>query len=309
MFHLHVPCATLRRVNAADNKTGTLLCLGSAAAFGALAVFGKLAYDEGVEITTLLFVRFTIAAVVLWTVLAVRRSIPRTTRRTMLAALSLGAVGYALQSGLFFSALERMDASLLSLLLYTYPAMVTVAAIALGRETASQRRLGALLMSSIGLVLVLAGASEGGIDAVAVVMGIAAAATYTTYILVSHGVTRELGPLSLSALVTTGAAVTFGTVGLLTGTLDGGFGAMGWLWMTLLALVSTVGAIFLFFSGMERVGPSNAAILSTFEPLVTVGLAFLIFGEALSPLQMLGGALVIAAVFALNVRPPRAQPA
>lgn len=283
--------------------------MGSAAAFGALAVFGKLAFDEGVGPGMLLFVRFSLAAALLWLILATRRTIPRVARRTAVATLSLGGVGYALQSGLFFAALERMDASLLSLLLYTYPAMVTAAAIGLGRETPSRRRVGALLMSSIGLVLVLTGASGGGIDGLAVVMGVAAAATYTTYILVSHAVTGELGPLSLSAFVTTGAAITFGIAGLISGSLDTGFGALGWLWLALMALVSTVGAIVLFFAGLKRVGPSNAAILSTFEPLVTVGLAFVIFGEVLRPLQLAGGALVLAAVLALHVRPPQPQPA
>jgi hypothetical protein len=53
----------------------------------------------------------------------------------VLTALGLGAVGYATQAGLFFAALERMDASLLSLVLYTYPAWVALSAAALGRET------------------------------------------------------------------------------------------------------------------------------------------------------------------------------
>ena len=58
----------------------------------------------------------------------------------------------------------RLDASLLSLLLYTFPAMVTVAAIALGRERASRRKTGALVLASGGLVLVLAGAGAGALD-------------------------------------------------------------------------------------------------------------------------------------------------
>ena len=116
-------------------RTGSLLILASAVAFGSMAIFGKLAYDAGVGVLTLLFVRFAIAAPVLWA-MALRRGARRLAdRRTLLAALAMGGVGYALQAGLFFTALERMDASLLSLILYTFPAFVTVAAVALGRET------------------------------------------------------------------------------------------------------------------------------------------------------------------------------
>ena len=60
--------------------------------------------------------------------------------------------------------------------------------------------------------------------------------------------------------------------------------------------MSTVGAIGLFFAGLRRVGPTTASILSTVEPLVTVALAFAIFGESLGALQLAGGALVLGAV-------------
>src|SRR6185503_4685602 len=129
-------------------STGTLMCIGSAAGFGAMAVFGKLAYDEGVTVGTLLAARFALAAALFWALVIAGGA----------AALGLGAFGYALQAGCFFAALSRIDASLLSLLLYTYPSMVAVAAILLRRERADARRFTALLLASGGLVLVLANA-------------------------------------------------------------------------------------------------------------------------------------------------------
>ena len=105
-----------------------------------MAVFGKLAYDEGATVGTLLAVRFTLAAALFWARArgaaarraSVRGARPRPRRRAL--GLALGACGYALQAGCYFAALERIDASLLSLLIYTFPAMVAAAAIALGRE-------------------------------------------------------------------------------------------------------------------------------------------------------------------------------
>src|SRR6266540_2938817 len=103
-------------------RTGSLLCLGSAAAFGAMAIFGKLAFDEGATAGTLLAVRFGFAATMLWCVLLLRGAagtVRALSRRDVAMALGLGACGYALQAGCYFLALERIDASLLSLLLYT----------------------------------------------------------------------------------------------------------------------------------------------------------------------------------------------
>src|SRR5215207_1171018 len=107
-------------------SSGTLLCLGSASAFGAMAVLGKLAYDDGATVGTLLAVRLVLAG-------STADELSALGGRDVGTALALGACGYAIQAGCYFTALERIDASLLSLLLYTFPAMVAVAAFALGR--------------------------------------------------------------------------------------------------------------------------------------------------------------------------------
>ena len=294
----------------AAHRLGSALCIASAIAFGAMAIFGKLAYDAGVGILTLLFVRFSIAAPVLWLgSLHGRETVfAGAPRRTLAAAVALGAVGYAMQAGLYFAALARMDASLLSMLLYTFPAMVTAAAIALGRETASRRRTGALLVSSGGLALVLLGAGAGTFDWLGAALGLGAALTYAAYILVSDRVGGELRALPLSALITTGAAITFGVACAASGSFDTGFASEGWLWLAAIAIVSTVTPIALFFAGLRRVGPSTASILSTLEPLTTVALAFVVFGETLTGLQLAGAALVLGAAIWVQRRPRGPEP-
>jgi drug/metabolite transporter (DMT)-like permease len=285
--------------------TGVLLCLASATAFGAMGVFGKLAYAEGTTVGTLLAARFGLAAVLLWLFVSVTdraRGLRSISRRDAGIALALGAVGYGAQAGGYFAALERLDASLLALLVYTFPVMVTVTAIALRREPASRRTLVALALTSTGLVLVLAGAAAGALDPLGATLGLGAAVVYTAYILISEGVAARLGPLALSTLVCTGAATTLTITGLAGGDLEPGrVSAAGFGWLGGLAVVSTVGAIALFFAGLRRVGPSAASILSTLEPVVTVGLAFVAFGESLGPAQLAGGALVLSAVLAVRV--------
>lgn len=282
--------------------TGLLFCLASGAAFGAMAVFGKLAYDEGATVGTLLAVRFTLAAALFW-LCGAARSVAALDRRDVAAGLALGACGYALQAGCYFAALERIDASLLSLLLYTFPAMVAIAAVALGRERLERRRVVALVLASGGGALVVAGAGAGALDPVGAALGLAAATLYSAYILVSDGIAGRVPPFVLSALVCTGAAVSLTVGSALLGELRlGALSTAGWGWLGALAVVSTVGAISLFFAGLRRVGPTTAAILATVEPLVTVLLAFAVFGETLGGVQVLGGLLVLFAVVALNAR-------
>jgi drug/metabolite transporter (DMT)-like permease len=291
------------------NSTGTLLCLASATAFGAMAVLGKLAYDDGATVGTLLAVRFLLAAALFW-VLVLAGGAARELRalggRDLGTGLALGACGYAIQAGCYFSALERIDASLLSLLLYTFPAMVAVAAFALGRERIDRRRLAALVLASGGLALVVAGAGAGTLDPLGSALGLGAAVVYTTYILVSEGIVARMGPRVLSALVCTGAAASLTAAAAALGEFrPGDVTAAGWGWLACLAVVSTVAAVSLFFAGLRRVGPTSASILSTAEPVVTVLLAFLVFGELLGAVQLLGGALVLGAVLMLASYRPR----
>jgi drug/metabolite transporter (DMT)-like permease len=291
---------------------GTVMCLGSGAAFGAMAIFGKLAYGEGATVGTLLAVRFVLAAVVFWALVlasGAAREVRALPRRDVGTALGLGGVGYALQAGCYFAALTRIDASLLSLLLYTFPAIVAAAAVALGRERIDGRRVAALLLASSGLVLVVAGAGTGALDPLGAGLGLGAAFVYSTYILVSEGVAVRMRPTVLSAIVCTGAAASLTAGAAALGELrPGALTAAGWGWLACLGAISTVAAISLFFAGLRRVGPTAASILSTVEPLVTVLLAAIVFGEVLGPLQLLGGALVLSAVPVLHARLRRRGP-
>ncbi len=287
-------------------SSGTLLCLGSAAAFGAMAVFGKLAYQQGATVGTLLAARFLLAAVLFWAlVLPGRpaREIRALGARDVALALAVGAGGYATQAGGYFAALERIDASLVSLLIYTFPVIVAVAAVILGRERLDLRRLVALGLVSVGLVLVLASAGAGALDPLGTALALGAAVVYSAYILVSEGVAKRMRPSVLAALVCSGAAISLTGGSALLGELrPGELTAAGWGWLACLAVVSTVAAVGLFLAGLRRVGSTTAAILSTLEPVVTVLLAFLVFGEVLGVVQMLGGALVVAAVPVLSAR-------
>jgi drug/metabolite transporter (DMT)-like permease len=291
---------------------GAGLCLLSASAFATLGIFGRLASNAGADAATTLLVRFGLAAVVFAAVLAATgrwRTLRRLPRRVVLTGLALGAAGYSVQSGLFFAAIGRLDVSLVALLLYTYPAFVTLAALALGRLAPSPRIGAALALASAGVVLVLLAAGTGAFDVTGALMAFGASVTYTAYILVSDGIIGDVDPFALALLVLTGATVSFSVAGVATGSIDFALPAEAWLWLVLIALVSTVVAVSAFFAGLRRVGPSEAAILSTFEPPVTVALAFAALGERLSVAQLAGGALVLAAVVLLQLPARRAAPA
>lgn len=286
-------------------REGLLLCLASAAGFGAMAIFAKQAYETGLDVTTLLALRFPMAAAMLWILIVARRR-ALGSLRGLAAGAVLGLFGYSLQAGVFFASLERIEAGLASLLLYVYPAIVTVTAFALGREQLSRRRVAALTLATGGVALVLVGGGTGEVDPLGAGLALGAAVLYSGYILISERIGERTPAVPFAASVCTGAAVTF----LVAAMVSGGISATGEgvMWAAVLASVSTVMPIVLLMAGIVRVGPSTASIASTVEPPFTVALAWIVFGETLGPLQLAGGALVLSAVVLLQLRRPMWDP-
>ena len=284
-------------------RAGLAACLLSATGFGVLPVLGKAAYDAGLGPLALLWGRFGLAAVAFWAmvVFVIRPARPAT--RFIVAGLLMGALGYAVEAGLFFMALERVDASLVELLLYAYPALVTAVALASGNEAPGSRLLGALALATLGVVGVFAGSLASGVDPAGLALGLGAAAIYAGYVLAGERVVAAVHPVLLAALVATGATASFTVAGLARGGLPPPRTADGWSAVAVIAVVSTVVPMAALFFGIGRVGAPTASIVSTFEPVVTVVAAGLFLGESLSLVEAIGAAGVLLAVRLLARRP------
>ncbi|MGI9538814.1 MAG: DMT family transporter, partial [Miltoncostaeaceae bacterium] len=105
-------------------------------------------------------------------------------------------------------------------------------------------------------------------------------------------------PAPAAAIMTTATAAVYAVLVLVTGRSLSPFDVPDGVWLPLLGfgLVATAIAIQTFYAGVKRVGGARASLLSTVEPVYTVVLAMILFGERLTPMQIVGGALVIFAV-------------
>ena len=280
-------------------RVGVLLCLVAGASFALQPVLVKVAFDGGAGVATVGTVRFALAAAVF--ALLARRALAAAPVRTLLPPFVLGLTIYGLETGLFFASLERIDVSLASLLMCSYPALVVAGAVLLRRERPSRRRALALVVALGGVVLVLAGGVGGAIDPVGIGFALAAAIAYAAYVLVSDRLLGTTEPLVLATMLCAGAATAFALGGAATGSLDAARPST-LLVVGAIALVATVLPIAAFLGGVHRIGPSRATILGTIEPPVTIALSALVFGERLGVVQLLGAGLVVSAVVILQLR-------
>jgi drug/metabolite transporter (DMT)-like permease len=270
---------------------GVVLIALSAVCFAAMPVFARVVYGAGGDPGTLLTLRFSSAAVVL-VLLAFGRRAAIPSGRTMVGLLLMGGVGYVSQSLSYFTALTMTSAALLGLLLYLYPAAVAVLARFLLREPLTRARVVSLTLALLGAGLTIGpvgGGSWAGIG-----LGLLSALIYSFYILAATRVAQDVDALSSAAVITTSAAVVFCGLSVLRGwALPDS--APGWLALLAISLISTVGAILAFMAGLARVGPTDAATLSTLEPVGTAVLAVTVLGETLVPIQIMGGAVILSA--------------
>jgi drug/metabolite transporter (DMT)-like permease len=256
-----------------------------------MPLFARAAYAAGTEPTTLLLLRFALAAVVL-VALAVLRgaAIPR--GRTLGLLALMGGVAYVGQSLSYFVALTMTSAALLALLLYVYPVLVAVLATLLFRVPLTRARLVALGFAVAGAALTIGPVGGAGWPGIA--LGLLSALIYSGYILAGTRLSGRADALTSSTVITASAAVVFAFVSALHG-LAPPASLSGWLAVLAISLVSTVIAVLAFLAGLARIGPTDAATLSTLEPAVTAVLSVAILGESLGAMQVLGGGLIVVA--------------
>lgn len=277
----------------------------SAAGFGAMAIFAKLAYRDGVDLATMLFLRFSFAGVLLvaW---AVWRRVRWPCGRDLALLVAMGGIGYVGQAYCYFAALRHASAGVVALLLYLYPAIVVVISALLFRQRVGLLRGGAVALALAGTALTVGGDLQS--DLLGIWLGVGAALVYSTYILVGAGVMQRVDPLPAAAVVIVSTALVYGVAAGIGGPAwPTSLG--GWAAVMAIALFSTAFAILGFFKGMERLGAADASTLSTLEPLITLLLAALVLGETTTLWQGLGGGLIVAAVVLLaRVKPVAAIP-
>jgi drug/metabolite transporter (DMT)-like permease len=284
---------------------GILLTVISAVSFATLAIFGRFAYAAGLDTFTLLALRFGMATVCMALLLLARReALPR--GRVLWQLIGMGAIGYVAQSFCYLTALKYASAGLVALLLYLYPGFVVLLSMISRGEKVSPAKGIALALALAGTALTV---SPGGGQLSGILLALGAALIYSVYIMVGARVMERVSAIQSSLVIFASAGAVYGTLTLLAGPH---FPAApgGWAAVIGMAVIATVVPVAAFLAGLKRIGPTDASMLSTFEPAVTVLLAALLLGERLKPLALLGGALILAAAMVLaRSQPRRSAPA
>ena len=311
--------AVLRRPAAADasvdptpSPIGFLTVIGAAALFGMLGPLSRFAYDAGMQPAAFVAWRAGVALVVLGVVIAWRvgrgsavllrfRSMPRRAQVTLLIA---ALMGFSLNLAMFM-AFDRITVALALLGFYTYPAMIAVVNVVLGREPLDRTRMIALGLALAGMIAVVAAQLDPAngirLDALGIGFALGAALSQTVYVVVSRDGYPDVPTDQAIAVV---LAVTVVGASLLA-ILGGAPETLAWPLVepSVLPILVFTGVFAAaipslgFLRGIREIGSLRAGILMLFEPVVGVALAAWLLGETLGPVQIAGAvAILIAAI-------------
>jgi drug/metabolite transporter (DMT)-like permease len=229
-------------------------------------------------------------------------------RRGLPKLAVMGVISVGLFHVLWTQALALIPVAVATVLNYTAPAFVVLGSWLLWRERPTRRQTTALFLTLLGCLLVTEAyaVTKTQLDTVGLLLGLATGITYASYTLFSKaGVGTAPGQYGSWTIVT--YAFGFAALSLWLVNPSAGLALLGapwsaWLWMVVLALVSTAIGFAAYTSGLRFVSANSAGIISTVEPVLAAGLALVLLGEVVGIDQMLGGLLVIAAVALLTVR-------
>lgn len=282
-----------------ERLAGAAFATAAASCFGVTIVVQRRLASGGLGFTTALGIRFAIAAATLLGLLALLGIPPVPVRGERARTLLLGVVGYATEAMVFYLALERGSAGAVALLFYAYPAFVVLLEAALRLTPLRLRTVAALVASTAGTALVVAGGGTVSISGTGVALALGSAGCFAVYLLASERLVRHSDPRVIGAWVAAGASAALLSAGALSGSLESPAGDLD-----LLAVngVATAAAFALMYAALPRLGAGPTAVVMTMEAFVALLLAVPFLGERIGAVQLAGGVLIVAAAVAVAQR-------
>ncbi len=273
-------------------KKAKLSMIVSMAIFGTIGLFKKQIPLTSGEIA--LYRAVLAAAVIVLVLLVTKQPLPFRAIKKELPLLLLSGAAMGFNWILLFEAYEYTTVSAATLSYYFAPVLVTVACPILFKEKAGVKQWICSIMATVGIVMItgLGDPAVGGTHLIGIGFGLGAAVLYATVILLNKYI-KNVGGIHRTLLQFFAAIVVLVPYVVLTGPTEGFIGGKGLAFMLIIGLIHTGFAYCLYFTAMKELPGQKVALLSYIDPLVAILLSALLLKEAMTPVQIVGGVLIL----------------
>ncbi len=265
----------------------------SMAVFGTIGLFVRNINLPSGEIA---LYRAVLAALLIGIFLLItKQKIPFTKIKKELPLLILSGVAMGFNWILLFEAYKYTTVSVATLSYYFAPVIVTIACPILFKEKMGLKQWLCFIMSTVGIVLItgIGDLSQGSSHIKGILFGLGAASLYATVILLNKFI-KNVDGIHRTFLQFLSAIVVLVPYVLLTdGVNIHKLDSKGWIFLLAVGLIHTGVTYCLYFSSLKELPGQKAAILSYIDPLVAVLVSVVVLKETMTPMQMIGGLLIL----------------
>jgi drug/metabolite transporter (DMT)-like permease len=293
-----------------------VLAIASAAGFGTSGAFIKPLLEAGWSPSAAVAFRAGLGGIVLLlpAVLALRGRF-RILLVRWRVIVAYGMVAVVGSQVFYFAAIERLPVGVALLIEYSAPILLVLLAWARTRIPPAMLTILGALVSIAGLILVINPSGGGSLDLIGVAYALAAAVCVAGYFLLSAAPAGGLPPVALvgsGLFVGAATLILLGLVGLAPFTTSFApvtlLGVEGVSWLVPMGVVAVVATAFAYLTGLHaaaKLGSRVASFIGLLEVLFAILFAWWLLGEVPTPVQGLGGALIVAGIVLVKMeRPP-----
>jgi len=279
---------------------GVLCVVITSVCYGLVPSFSFLSFGMGVATATLLFDKFLYAAIIMWAFIFIRKIKFRFPKKAAMY-MALSCIGYIGLSTFLYLSFDYISGSLATIVSFTFPAMIVAIEMIFKLEPVRMTKILAVILSFAGLVLIVWDPDMKA-NFIGIVFAFLSAICYVVYILgISTKSLKQESSFAIAGYVMLSATIfnffrcLISGEPLFTSTPEQ-FGMM-----ILLSVVCVFIAIVCYAIGVHLIGPGNAALLNTLEPVLACIFGHFIIGDILTKIMLFGSALVVAAVLITNL--------
>ena len=285
---------------------GYFLIVSASIIWGTMGIFGKLAFEYGINPVTLTALRILISSItMLISIILLKRNLLKIKKKDVPQLLAFAILAVALQRIAYFYTVDLTTATIAAVLFYTYPIFVTVHASLFLKEKLTFSIILAIVLTFSGVAFVVKAYEAAWLNAnlLGLAFGMLTSLLFALYFLMTKKLrnsytnwTLLLYGDGLGAIALT-PALCFSFSEIVS------YPQQLWLLILVIGLFPSLTAYLLFSYALKYVESSKGSILSVIEPLSAAIFSVTILGERFEPLQIVGVALVLAGIVLLFYKP------
>lgn len=282
------------------NYKGILFAILASVAFGLMPIFAKFAYINGSNPNTVLFFRFAIASLVLLAYLLFKKVSIKVTKKQFLLLFVTGLIGYTITTQTLFMSYNYLGVGLATTLHFIYPAFVCILEYIFFKKMMSRNKLLSLIFAGIGVYALIA-FENNTLSALGLFLALFSGVAYgINIIMLAMKQIKDIDNRVITMYITFGAAIGMFIYSLVDGSLVTKVTINLGVSYILIAVISTILSMILLLKGIEMIGASSTSILGTFEPIVSIIMGILLFGEELTFALIIGTVLILISTVILS---------